>query len=86
MALASAGKVPDRGRKFVIFGFFSMVFNLNSRRDPTKLTASEPCFFHQLAAILVPANTSWRRSFSPAGGDDLHQLVDIEPSIAGHLT
>lgn len=42
MALASAGKVPDRGRKFVIFGFFSMVFCLDLGRDPTKLTASGP--------------------------------------------
>ena len=70
MALASAGKVPDRGRKFVIFGFFFMVFCLDLGRDPTKLTANETCFLHQLAAILAPANTSWWRWFSPAGGDD----------------
>ena len=61
MALASAGKVPDRGRKFVIFGFFSMVFCLDLRRDPTKLTANEPCFLHQLATILAPDNTGRRR-------------------------
>ena len=42
MALASAGKVPDRGRKFVIFGYFFVIFSLNSRRDPTKTTARGP--------------------------------------------
>ena len=74
MALASAGKVPARGRKFVIFGFFFVVFCLDLGRDPTKLTTSEPCFLHQLAAILAPASTSCRPWFAPAVGLGLHQL------------
>jgi len=60
MALASAGKVPDRGRKFMIFGLFFVIFNLNSRRDPTKTmdngpfnVGHEPRFKHQWARLTV---------------------------------
>jgi len=36
MALASAGKVPARGRKFVIFGLFFMVFLPRFGKGPNK--------------------------------------------------
>jgi len=37
MALASAGKVPARGRKFVIFGLFFMVFLPRFGKGPNKI-------------------------------------------------
>jgi len=61
MALASAGKVPDRGRKFIIFGLFFVIFSLNLGRDPTKITASEPWFWHQPTPASGGDFTSWWR-------------------------
>jgi len=83
MALASAGKVPDRGRKFVIFGFFSMVFCLDLGRDPTKITAGEPWLLHQLSAVFAPANTGRRQWFTPAGEP---RAVDHRLFNVGHET
>ena len=37
MALASAGKVPARGRKFVVFGLFFMVFSLDCNGPRVKI-------------------------------------------------
>ena len=51
MALASAGKVPARARKFVVFGLFFMVFSLDCNGPRVKI-------WHQLAPArekLAPA-------------------------------
>ncbi len=37
MALASAGKVPARGQKFVVFGLFFMVFCLDCNGPRVKI-------------------------------------------------
>ena len=58
MALASAGKVPARGRKFVVFGLFFMVFCLDCNGPRVKI-------WHQLAPArekLAPA----REELAPA--------------------
>ena len=48
MALASAGKVPARGRKFVIFGLFFMVFLPRFGKGPNKNNG-------QRALVIAPA-------------------------------
>jgi hypothetical protein len=48
MALASAGKVPARGRKFVIFGLFYMVFLPRFGKGPNKINGRR-------ALVIAPA-------------------------------
>ena len=79
MALASAGKVPARGRKFVIFGLFFMVFLPRFEKGPNKNNGRR-------ALVIAPAVDDDLHQPAPAVDDDLHRPVNREPSTTGHLT
>mgnify|MGYP003659909562 CR=1 FL=1 len=53
MALASAGKVPARGQKFVVFGLFFMVFCLDCNGPRVKIWHQLVKNWHQLASRVL---------------------------------